>query len=458
MTATVGRIDPPLLAPRHTDEFGVVALGPAQRRAAAATVERAARAARTARVELAIHLYGRCGTASTLRALDAEHGGGFFDVPIEAETEPAAAAGCFSGDGPVIDVQTHLVRPSRITTSGAKALMGFLRLVDPDRWSDPIDPEQMSAPAWASTMFGGSETSIALLTSPPGVPGHGVLDNPDIAAAREIIDRYAGTGRVMTHTIVHPNLGEAELERMGSWSSDLTPSGWKVYTLWDPPGRPTGGWFLDDEIGHAFLDRVMELGPRLVCAHKGLAGPIPSLAPRAASPRDIGPAAVAYPEIDFVVYHSGYDIDALHEEGAHDDDTERGVSRLVSSLTRSGIGPGSNVWAELGSTWFLMLRRPIEAAHVIGKLLCSVGEDRILWGTDSVWYGPPQALIDSFRAFTIPERMRSEFGYPALTPALKAKILCGNAERLYGVRAIPRDPDELQWIGEARRELAERLP
>ena len=47
-----------------------------------------------------------------------------------------------------------------------------------------------------------------------------------------------------------------------------------------------------------------------MCAHKGLAGPIPSLAPAAASPRDIGPAAVAYPDIDFVVYHSGYDIDA----------------------------------------------------------------------------------------------------------------------------------------------------
>lgn len=28
---------------------------------------------------------------------------------------------------------------------------------------------------------------------------------------------------------------------------------------------------------------------------------------------------------------------------------------------------------------------PLEAAHVLGKLLLAVGEDRILWGTDSVW-------------------------------------------------------------------------
>jgi hypothetical protein len=60
------------------------------------------------------------------------------------------------------------------------------------------------------------------------------------------------------------------------------------------------------------------------------------------------------------------------------------VSRLVSSLRDAGVPAGSNVWAELGSTWFLVLRRPTEAAHVLGKLLLAVGEDRILWGTAGV--------------------------------------------------------------------------
>ena len=272
-----------------------------------------------------------------------------------------------------------------------------------------------------------------------------------------MVDRYAGSGRVLTHSIVHPNLGEPELERMGEWSAQLRPAGWKVYTLWDPPEGPTGGWYLDDETGEAFLDRVSELGPRIVCAHKGLAGPIPSSAPAAASPRDIGPAARAHPDIDFVVYHSGYDIDAISEEGAHTDDPQRGVSRLVSSLAVAGVGPGANVWAELGSTWSVVLRRPVEAAHVIGKLLLAVGEDRILWGTDSVWYGPPQPLIDAFRAFTIPERLRHDHGYPALTADVKQKILGGNAARLYGIDPVLRPPDELTWISQARAELAARL-
>jgi hypothetical protein len=70
---------------------------------------------------------------------------------------------------------------------------------------------------------------------------------------------------------------------------------------------------------------------------------------------------------------------------------------------------------------------------VLGKLLGAVGPDRIVWGTDSIWYGSPQPLIDAFRAFTIPERMQEQFGYPALTAETKAKILGVNARPVYGI-------------------------
>jgi hypothetical protein len=87
-----------------------------------------------------------------------------------------------------------------------------------------------------------------------------------------------------------------------------------------------------------------------------------------------------------------------------------------------------------------------------------VGEDRILWGTDSIWYGPPQSLIDAFRAFTIPEWMQERYGYPALTPAAKRKILGGNAARLYGVDLDRvRRPATTEWLDAARTELAARL-
>ena len=133
-----------------------------------------------------------------------------------------------------------------------------------------------------------------------------------------------------------------------------------------------------------------------------------------------------------------------------------GTNRLIASLAASGLSAGGNVWAELGSTWACLLRRPLEAAHVLGKLLLSLGPDRLLWGTDSVWYGPAQPLIDAFRAFQIPEQLRERHGYPELTPALKARILGGNAAPLYGIDLAEaeraRAADDLSWIGAALAE------
>jgi predicted TIM-barrel fold metal-dependent hydrolase len=364
----------------------------------------------------------------------------------------------------VVDVQTHLVRPSRGRTAAAGALWGFLRSVDPERWGAGVDPRLLAAPAWANAVFGGSETAVALITSPPGPGPENVVTNDDLAATREVVDRYAGSGRVLTHTIVHPNLGPAELDAMGEWSTRLQPAGWKVYTLWEPRGqaprggdRVGGGWFLDDEAsGIPFLERVRDIGPRIVCAHKGLSGPIANLAPAGASPRDVGPAAAAFPDITFVVYHSGFEI----HDGV-DGDPAGGVTRLAESLRLARIRPGANVYGELGSTWFLVLRRPELAAHVLGTLLQAVGEDRILWGTDSVWYGPPQFLIDAFRAFEIPERFQEAFGYPPLTASAKRKILGDNATTLYGIdarRAASWRDASRDWLPRAGAELEARLP
>ena len=57
----------------------------------------------------------------------------------------------------------------------------------------------------------------------------------------------------------------------------------------------------------------------------------------------------------------------------------------------------------------------------------------MLWGTDSLWYGSPQDQIQAFRAFEISPELQERYGYPALTPEVKRKILGGNALALYGV-------------------------
>ena len=443
---------PPLLRKMASDEYAPLPWRAVDHRAATSASTVIADAAGRLGLREPDYARDRRGTAATLRSIDAAHGGGFFAVPEAAVLDLDAADAAFRGRAPVIDVQTHLVDPTRWVGAGAAALGGFLRMADPERWPGKIDPRVIDGASWAALVFGASETAIALLTSTPGPAAANVLTNAQIAAARDVVERYDGTGRVLTHTIVHPNYGSEELDAMDDWGARLAPSGWKVYTLYGPPtnASPTGGWFLDDdEVGMPFLERVNALGPRVVAAHKGLGGPIPDQSLAAASPRDIGPAAAAFPGIDFVVYHSGYERDPDAQEGPYDPaNATRGVDRLIKSLEIARIGAGANVYAELGSTWFLMLRRPVEAAHVMGKLLTALGPERVVWGTDSTWYGSPQPLIDAFRAFEIPERMRAEFGYPPLTPDVKERILSVNARALYRV------PDETLHAVDLARDRA----
>jgi hypothetical protein len=105
----------------------------------------------------------------------------------------------------------------------------------------------------------------------------------------------------------------------------------------------------------------------------------------------------------------------------------------VRSLRDAGIRPGGNVYAELGSTWWNLMRDPTQAAHVLGKLLVAVGPDNVLWGTDSLWYGSPQDQIQAFRAFEISPELQERHGYPALTADVKRRILGANAAALYAV-------------------------
>jgi hypothetical protein len=69
-------------------------------------------------------------------------------------------------------------------------------------------------------------------------------------------------------------------------------------------------------------------------------------------------------------------------------------------------------------------------------LLVAVGPDNVVWGTDSIWYGSPQAQIEAFRAFEITPEYQERFGYPALTADVKRKILGVNAAALYAVDPI----------------------
>jgi hypothetical protein len=98
------------------------------------------------------------------------------------------------------------------------------------------------------------------------------------------------------------------------------------------------------------------------------------------------------------------------------------------------------------------MREPTSAAHALGKLIKYCGEDNVLWGTDSIWYGSPQDQIQAFRTFQIAPELRAMYGYSEITPARRAKIFGLNAARVYAI-----NQDEVKKHTRADRIAQERL-
>ena len=115
------------------------------------------------------------------------------------------------------------------------------------------------------------------------------------------------------------------------------------------------------------------------------------------------------------------------------------VTDLGELVRQHGL---TNVYAELGTTFgSAVITYPGLAAHILGQLLRDFGEDRIVWGTDSIWYGSPQWQIEAFWRFQLSDALRERYGYPQLTETAKRKILGLNSARMYGVDpAAPRNP------------------
>jgi hypothetical protein len=240
------------------------------------------------------------------------------------------------------------------------------------------------------------------------------------------VDRIQGTHRLMLHGRVNPNQ-PGDVEAMDVLKERWGVCAWKTYTQWGPDGR---GFFLSDDIGIRFIEKARALGVNVICVHKGL--PFGRQSYEHSQCSDIGVVAKRFPDVSFLIYHSGFV--AGNPELPYDHAAARdGIDTLVRSLIENDVAPNSNVYAELGSTWRFVMRDPDSAAHTLGKLFKYAGENNVLWGTDSIWYGSPQDQIQAFRTFQIAPELRSRYGYPEITPALRAKVFGLNATRPYAI-------------------------
>jgi len=304
-----------------------------------------------------------------------------------------------------------------------------------------------------------------------------ILTAAQTANARNFINDIAGSRRAMAHGLLY--VGTDNLEYIRYQAENHRPDAWKGYCITNAakPGRSavstgtgrntaplaTGPaalmyqWRHDDEevayptfeLISSYYERLKEEIPgfNCICVHKGLAHGMADI-PEYGHPADLPQVCTDFPGLNFITYHSCikdtfFDYFAWQQVVAAD----RGVpgsTRVVQGRRVPDIswtteyadltGRFKNSYAELGTTFAgSIITFPTLWAHIIGQLLMFKGEDQIVFGSDSLWYGTPQWQLEAFWRFQIPEEIREKWHYPKITDSAKRKILGLNLARLYGL-------------------------
>lgn len=402
-----GRRLPIKLDSTSNGEFAPVPLWPANLEANRLAHEAAAENSKRLGYSKRTFLTSACGAASTLLAFNAANAaarrtGGFFDLPKEAALDLQLAR---AQVGPakqefILDVQGHFI--------------------------DTPKGNPKSAEVFLKDVFMDSDTDVMVLSFVPSARNAEPVTIQAADEVRRLVDKLEGTHRLLLHGRVNPNQ-PGDLEGMDELQQKWGVSAWKTYTQYGPNGE---GYFLHDDVGIRFIEKARALGVKNICIHKGL--PFGRRSYEHSQCSDIGVVAKRYPDVNFLIYHSGF-VSTVTEKAYDASGKSDGIDTLVASLQKHQVKSNSNVYAELGSTWRFLMRDPDQAAHALGKLIVACGENNVLWGTDSIWYGSPQDQIQAFRTFQISAPLRERHGYPEITPALRAKVFGLNAANVYGL-------------------------
>jgi hypothetical protein len=381
-----------------------------------------------------------CGMAAALTALNEVYGW-TYEVSREEIAEPGAFEEKWPKDGFIFDVQTHHVDLSQkwydTTPDGALAVKFFRGFDRTKPLGDILD--RLTRAHYVKEVFGDSDTTMAIIS---GVPSRTWDQNPlppdMMAATRDYVNKLAGSQRVLSHGILRPNLGPKELDEMERQVKDLKISAWKMYT-----GAELGGqfWRMDDEkVAYPCWEKTRKLGIKNLCVHKGL--PLGLFNIEGCKPLDLEKAAKDFPDLNFIVYHSGFRGGRSRlAEGigkdvpdpvTNDPQEIPWFSDIIRILKKN---PGiKNIYFELGGTFaFLSAAMPDTCLHLLGQAIQVAGADHVLWGTDSIWNGSPQSQIVRLRRMKMKEEFIKKHKYPELTDEVKNQILGLNAAKLFNL-------------------------
>ena len=400
-----------------------------------------------------------CGMAAGFAAMNSVFGR-FFKVDAAELYDPAAAA-AMKADYFIFDVQTHHVAAGR-------HFIGPLDVFDARRSAGRFNPDlkgkepkqsDFELENYIKEVFLDSDTDVACLSGiPDATDGKMIIPPDEMVRSRNIVNELTRSHRMMSHGLFSPDLGTKNLENMHRQAESLKIDAWKGYTG-QGLGADKDGWWMDDEkIAYPALEYSRDkLKIRNICLHKGMA--IGVFNEAHCHPKDMVKVSKDFPELNFLIYHSGLKSveDALPaaEDGFRKDSYVPWVSDLCDYRRKNPHM--TNVYMELGtSLGTAMVTSPMLAAHMLGMMIEAFGDDHVLWGTDSIWWGSPQWQIEALRRLEMPESLMQRFGYAPLTAEVKAKIFGLNGARLYGIDPqAKRNPVPADYLDRLRKQYKE---
>jgi len=367
----------------------------------------------------------------------------------------------------IFDDQTHFVHDD----FEQEGLLG-LGLFAAENWNPDLAKEKLDLAYYkfenyVQQIFLNSDTKVALLSGAPfDDPNWWLLPNEQIRQAVDMINGVAGSRRMLGHFVITPRQ-QGWLEQVDNALENMRPDSWKAYTIGDPLSPATKyPWRLDDEaLMYPFYEKIVDAGITTICIHKGL---MPADYEKSwegvwqyNTHWDIGKAAKDWPQINFVIYHGCLRPFLEQPDLALSEFEATGEIKWSSHLARIPEEYGvDNVYAELGTSFATAATaNPPFAAAMLGTFIKGMGVDRVVWGTDSMWYGSPQWQIEALRRLEIPEDMQQKHGFDPLGPAdglVKNAIFGFNSARVYNLNLRAElEPMEGDTITEIKRQYAE---